>query len=43
MAEQAQVTLNACDHFARWVTSTISAVTTQTELTIPPPPVPAGT
>jgi hypothetical protein len=39
-AEQLQVTLNAWDHLALLGTSTISAVMTQTELTIPPPPMP---
>ena len=42
IAEQHQVRLSACDHFARLATSTISEVTTQTEFTIPPPPMPAG-
>jgi hypothetical protein len=40
IAEQLQVTLKAWDHFALLGTSTISAVMTQTELTIPPPPTP---
>jgi hypothetical protein len=41
IAEQLQVILNAIDHFGRFCTSTISDVMTQTELTIPPPPIPA--
>ena len=41
IAEQLHVTLSAWDHIARCLTSTISAVMTHTELTIPPPPIPA--
>jgi hypothetical protein len=41
MAEQLHVTLNACDHLALFFTSTISAVMVHTELTMPPPPIPA--
>lgn len=40
MAEQLQVTLKAWDHFALLWISTSSEVMTQTELTIPPPPMP---
>lgn len=42
MAEQLHVMLSACDHFARCCISTISAVITHTELTMPPPPIPAA-
>lgn len=42
IAEQLHVILSACDHFARCCISTISAVITQTELTMPPPPIPAA-
>jgi hypothetical protein len=41
MAEQLHVMLNACDHLALFFTSTISAVMVHTELTMPPPPIPA--
>ena len=41
-AEQLQVILNACDHVALFSASTISEVITQTEPTIPPPPIPAS-
>lgn len=39
-AEALHVTLSACDHFACVPGGTISVVMTQTELTIPPPPIP---
>jgi hypothetical protein len=40
-AEALQVTLSACDHLARFFSSTSSDVIVHTELTIPPPPIPA--
>ena len=42
IAEQLQVMLKACDHFARDRSSTISDVMVHTRLTIPPPPIPAS-
>lgn len=41
IAEQLQVMLSAWDHLARFSTATISDVMTQTDATIPPPPIPA--
>lgn len=41
IAEQLHVMLSAWDQVALFRTSTISAVMTQTELTMPPPPIPA--
>jgi hypothetical protein len=42
IAEQLQVKLRACDHFARECRGTISAVITQTQGTMPPLPMPAN-
>jgi hypothetical protein len=42
IAEQLQVKLRACDHFALSRKGTISEVITHTELTMPPAPMPAS-